>query len=163
MITQIQEMLSCKACGRPTPHICQATQCNHVLHLLLSIVTWGLWIPIWIFAALSQGSSTPRCTACGENADNPGLRFALAAILIALLLAFFAGVSHAQSSNVYDSSVRPPSHSQHHGYLYYNATHLVYLEDRNGELHAFMSYLGRYNPATHNSQWQLENGRWVEP
>ncbi len=27
---------------------------NHILHLLLSIVTAGMWIPVWILIALSK-------------------------------------------------------------------------------------------------------------
>lgn len=81
-----------------------------------------------------------------------------------VVLVLMAHSAKGQSNNIYDSSVRPPSRStENHGYIYYAATHVVYLEDGDGELHAFMSYLCRYNPATHRSQWQLENGRWVEP
>lgn len=28
---------------------------NHVLHLLLSIITVGFWIPVWLLVALSNG------------------------------------------------------------------------------------------------------------
>lgn len=28
---------------------------NHILHLLLSIVTAGLWIPVWILCCMSRG------------------------------------------------------------------------------------------------------------
>lgn len=28
---------------------------NHILHLLLSIVTGGLWIPIWFIVSLAHG------------------------------------------------------------------------------------------------------------
>jgi hypothetical protein len=158
-------MLFCKKCDHQTLHIFQETSCNHILHLLLSIVTCGLWLPIWLMAALSTRSETPSCTTCGAKGSNLGLRFALAAVLFALLLAILVSTSHGQSNNIYDSSVRQPSRasSHHYGYIYYAATHVVYLEDASGELHAFMSYLCRYNPATHRSQWQLENGRWVEP
>ena len=27
---------------------------NHILHLILSIITVGIWIPIWILAAVSN-------------------------------------------------------------------------------------------------------------
>lgn len=30
-------------------------QTSHVLHLLLSVVTAGLWIPVWILVAISHG------------------------------------------------------------------------------------------------------------
>ena len=28
---------------------------NHVLHLIVSLVTFGLWLPIWVILALAQG------------------------------------------------------------------------------------------------------------
>ena len=28
---------------------------NHILHLILSIVTAGLWIPVWIIVSLASG------------------------------------------------------------------------------------------------------------
>lgn len=28
---------------------------NHILHLLLSLVTVGFWIPVWIFVAVTGG------------------------------------------------------------------------------------------------------------
>jgi len=32
----------------------QAQKTSHILHLLLSIITAGLWIPIWILVAISN-------------------------------------------------------------------------------------------------------------
>jgi hypothetical protein len=68
-------MLFCKACNRQTLHVCQETNCNHILHLLLSIVTCGLWLPIWLLAAISSSKYTPICTACGSKPDNPALPY----------------------------------------------------------------------------------------
>ena len=28
---------------------------NHILHLLLSVITAGLWVPVWMLCCLSQG------------------------------------------------------------------------------------------------------------
>ena len=36
------------------------------LHLLLSVVTAGAWIPVWLL--MSVGTSDPRCTVCGRKA-----------------------------------------------------------------------------------------------
>lgn len=30
----------------------QAPRVNHILHLLLSVITMGLWIPVWILIAI---------------------------------------------------------------------------------------------------------------
>lgn len=34
----------------------QMTKTNHILHLLLSIITAGFWVPIWILVALNNAS-----------------------------------------------------------------------------------------------------------
>jgi len=39
---------------------------NHVLHLLLSIVTMGFWLPIWILVSIKIGGW--RCNQCGGRA-----------------------------------------------------------------------------------------------
>lgn len=39
---------------------------NRVLHLLLSLVTFGLWVPIWILIELFQ-SPAFRCPMCGTK------------------------------------------------------------------------------------------------
>lgn len=33
------------------------TETNHILHLLLSIVTAGLWLPVWILASLNNAGN----------------------------------------------------------------------------------------------------------
>jgi len=38
---------------------------NHILHLLLSIVTAGLWIVPWILLILTPRSF--RCSSCGSR------------------------------------------------------------------------------------------------
>jgi hypothetical protein len=38
---------------------------NHVLHLILTIVTAGLWGIVWIILGISNSSKPLRCTACG--------------------------------------------------------------------------------------------------
>ena len=35
---------------------------NHVLHLLLSVVTWGLWLPVWLALALISKPSRVMLT-----------------------------------------------------------------------------------------------------
>lgn len=39
--------------------------CNHILHLLLSMVTFGFWIIIWCLVASSNGY---KCSQCGSSA-----------------------------------------------------------------------------------------------
>ena len=40
---------------------------NHVLHLLLSIVTLGLWLPVWAILALTQGEKRQVLTAMPDG------------------------------------------------------------------------------------------------
>lgn len=41
---------------------------NHILHLLLSLVTMGLWLPVWLIVG---ATSDPRyyCTQCGTSTE----------------------------------------------------------------------------------------------
>lgn len=43
---------------RPTP--------NHLLHLVLAIVTAGIWIIVWIIVSVSSDMGTFRCPHCGS-------------------------------------------------------------------------------------------------
>lgn len=43
----------------------QAPAPNHILHLLLSVVTMGFWIPVWLIVASASGGKY-HCTHCGE-------------------------------------------------------------------------------------------------
>ena len=38
---------------------------NHLLHLILSILTAGLWVIVWILASIKFGGW--RCTQCGST------------------------------------------------------------------------------------------------
>ena len=63
MATQ-QSLYYCEQCEKTTLHLEKKTE--HLLHLLLSVVTGGAWIPVWLF--LSMDTSKPRCTVCGRKA-----------------------------------------------------------------------------------------------
>lgn len=39
---------------------------NHLLHLILSVLTAGLWIPVWIIVAITTSGSY-RCPKCGSK------------------------------------------------------------------------------------------------
>lgn len=38
---------------------------NHILHLILAVVTAGLWIPVWILVTIFT-SGPYRCPRCGS-------------------------------------------------------------------------------------------------
>lgn len=60
----INVMTNCSKCQKKTLHIEQ--KMNHILHLLLSVVTAGVWIIVWIILAILH-SNKPQCTMCGHN------------------------------------------------------------------------------------------------
>ena len=59
--------LICKTCGKRTLHT--KGSINHILHLLLSIITGGLWIIVWVIIAIFFSDDTWRCTICGKSAS----------------------------------------------------------------------------------------------
>lgn len=59
-----QFMHHCPKCGTKTMHIGNST--SHVLHFLLSLVTFGGWLIVWAFVALSNRLSG-ACTQCGKK------------------------------------------------------------------------------------------------
>lgn len=40
---------------------------NHILHLLLSIISVGFWIPIWLIITVGNDLGAYRCPICGEK------------------------------------------------------------------------------------------------
>lgn len=53
----------CPTCEKKVRAVMQTP--NHILHLLLSIVTGGLWLVVWILVALTPRAW--RCTQCGAT------------------------------------------------------------------------------------------------
>jgi hypothetical protein len=39
---------------------------NHILHLLLSVVTAGFWLPVWLLVVVVGGGAY-RCPSCGAR------------------------------------------------------------------------------------------------
>ena len=60
-----------KQTGRYCAH-CQkdvmasGTTPSHLLHFFLSVLTFGLWVPIWILVAVGKIGGY-RCTQCGNR------------------------------------------------------------------------------------------------
>lgn len=67
-MTQQERTGFCKACNRQVVVRSQGT--NHVLHLLLTLATCGLWIIPWALFSIKIGGW--RCSICGVkcSADN---------------------------------------------------------------------------------------------
>lgn len=58
----IQQALYCNVCEVKTIHDSKKT--NHILHLLLSIITAGIWLIVWLLIA-DQNSHKRVCNKCG--------------------------------------------------------------------------------------------------
>ena len=55
--------LFCETCQRPRPF--DKPGPNHILHLLLSCLTFGLWLTMWFLAAIADSPKEYHCRACG--------------------------------------------------------------------------------------------------
>ena len=64
-----QSQFYCPRCGEA--RLFQREGTNHVLHLLLSVVTGGLWLVVWVVCGLS--SKPWRCIACGTVPQDEGI------------------------------------------------------------------------------------------
>jgi hypothetical protein len=58
-----QSSAYCNVCQRQS--LFQKPRINHVLHLILSIVTFGLWLFVWLILGIINAGKEPRCTTCG--------------------------------------------------------------------------------------------------
>jgi hypothetical protein len=61
--------LQCRKCDAVIPHTRATT--NHVVHLLLSVFTAGIWLIVWILVALSE-SKQATCSKCGNKRQLTG-------------------------------------------------------------------------------------------
>ena len=52
----------CLSCDQPV--LAEKQRPTHVLHLLLTLLTGGLWLIVWLGLSLP---STPRCPHCGSS------------------------------------------------------------------------------------------------
>ena len=59
-----QTMKTCIGCGKPTVHLEQ--RMNHILHLILTVITAGIWALVWILLAVLHDTN-PQCTQCGQS------------------------------------------------------------------------------------------------
>jgi hypothetical protein len=59
-----QLMKKCEKCVKNTLHIQEVP--NHLLHIVLTIITVGLWLIVWV---LFISKKDPQCTVCGETND----------------------------------------------------------------------------------------------
>lgn len=71
-----QKIQFCKVCQKNTTHIGPKT--SHLLHLILSLITAGFWLPIWLIIS-ANNNNQGQCTVCGRTtglfgSGNGGIR-----------------------------------------------------------------------------------------
>ena len=59
----------CPLCQRQV--LARRNPASGILHLLLSLVTAGLWLPVWFFVATSRRALTHFCPNCGTPLLGP--------------------------------------------------------------------------------------------
>lgn len=76
-MAQQQRQAFCPRCDEYRLHTRQAAETHHVVHLILTLVTCGVWLLIWFLDILVTGLDNSRkpylCSACGET-ERPRLR-----------------------------------------------------------------------------------------
>lgn len=60
-----QSTAYCPVCQRQTLYAKEGL--NHVLHLILTLVTLGLWGIVWIILGIASAAKPTRCTQCGTT------------------------------------------------------------------------------------------------
>lgn len=55
--------LHCAQCNTVTTHV--TDEPNHLLHLIISIITGGAWVIVWVLLILF--SDDPKCSVCGRD------------------------------------------------------------------------------------------------
>ena len=87
----------CKNCEMKTAHTVESV--NHLLHFILTVITAGCWLPIWVVAGLKKKAK--QCQECRTSSESGSNLLAVVCGLVALFfspLGFFLMI--AGSSNV---------------------------------------------------------------
>lgn len=66
MLTK-QEQRFCKNCNKIMPATKRVP--NHVLHFILSFITGGIWLFVWLLVILAAGTEKFKCVQCGKNVE----------------------------------------------------------------------------------------------
>jgi hypothetical protein len=60
-----QSSAFCHTCNRQSLY--QKPGINHVLHLILTVLTFGFWAFVWIVLGIINSSKRPLCVTCGTH------------------------------------------------------------------------------------------------
>jgi len=97
-----QAQIFCERCRRPTLHARQTYDVPHTLHLLVTLLLCGFWLPVWILhAVINEWFSKPQflCQHCGQPAAKPSWSTGSVAMLLCLVIAVLIGLLIAGSNS----------------------------------------------------------------
>lgn len=94
----------CSVCNKQTLWARRGT--NHILHLLITVLLCGLWLPVWLMASIRIGGW--RCQTCGYKGSLAS-RFAVPAVCLAIFLVMLSVV--ASNSDFGTTTSQPTSAS----------------------------------------------------
>lgn len=55
----------CRKCDAAMPATVRRT--NHVLHIILTLLTMGFWLPVYALAGIEGATKSARCQKCGSR------------------------------------------------------------------------------------------------
>lgn len=61
----------CKNCGENVIGERQVKDTNHILHFLITLFTFGIWVIVWILVAFNFQIGGYKCTKCGKGVSLP--------------------------------------------------------------------------------------------
>lgn len=86
----------CSTCNQQVA--ATAPRANHVLHLLISVLLCGFWVPVWLLCALFPGAA--RCNVCGSmSLANKLVNNVINLTAAAMILFFIFGVYSVMSES----------------------------------------------------------------
>lgn len=104
----VQKQVFCPTCN--TLRLFEKEGTSHLVHAIVSLFLCGLWIPIWILAALANSSQPARCTQCGASIRKP-FSWAWAIITIVISLGIIGAIS-SKLARVAATKNSPPVHQE---------------------------------------------------
>ncbi|WP_321532257.1 hypothetical protein [uncultured Desulfuromonas sp.] len=79
-----QRMHHCQQCDKQTIHLERTP--NHILHLVATFLTGGLWVIPWII--ISNSNQPLQCTICGHAAQQGQAQQSPTATIVGLAVSF---------------------------------------------------------------------------
>lgn len=74
-----------KFCTRCNDYVAaERVSTSHLIHFVLTLITAGLWLPVWIFIALTKGH---RCRQCGSATTSTNPKTIMKLILVMVIMA----------------------------------------------------------------------------